>query len=194
MSEPLPPLPEPFAPAPRPLRSPGCGRGALIGCGVLIALFGIGAVALSLNASKILVWVLQRLEAKVESNLPADLTASERQRFSAAFADLYQAVGEGKVEPASMQALQRELFAISGDVDRGLTREQVLRLTEAVEEAAGKRPEPQPAGRTGGAGSAVGPAPGPSPPPSGATAPSSVHAPISRPVALVVGAATTSAR
>lgn len=138
MSEPLPPLPEPFAPAPRPVRSPGCGRGALIGCGVLIALFGVGAVLLASNANRIVVWVLQQMEAKVETKLPADLTASERQRFSAAFTDLYEAIGTGKVEPRSMQALQRELFAISSDVDRGLSREQVLRLTEAVEEAAGK--------------------------------------------------------
>jgi hypothetical protein len=140
MSEPLPPLPEPFAPAPRPLRSPGCGRGALIGCGVLIALFGVGAVALSLNANKMLVWVLQQLEAKVEAKLPADVTPVERKRFSSAFADLYAAIADGKVQPASMQSLQRELFALSGEVDRGLTREQVLRLTEAVEEAAGKPP------------------------------------------------------
>jgi hypothetical protein len=143
MSDPLPPLPEPFAPAPRPLRGPGCGRGALIGCGVLIALFGIGAVALTLNADKMLVWILQHLEAKVEAKLPPDLTPAERQRLPAAFQELYRAVGEGKVQPSSVQSLQRELFAVSGDVDRGLTREQVLRLVAAVEEAAGHPPPPE---------------------------------------------------
>jgi len=145
MSEPqspLPPLPEPFAPAPRPLRSPGCGRGALIGCGVLLVLFGIGAVTLALNANRMLVWVFQRLETQVAEKMPADVTPAERARFSAAFDDLYRAIGSGKVEPASVQPLQRELFALSTAVDRGLSREQILRLIEVVERAAGKAPAP----------------------------------------------------
>ena len=140
---PLPPLPEPFAPAPRPLKGPGCGRGALIGCGVLIALLGIGAVGLALNVDRMLVWILQRLEAQVETKLPPDLTAEERTRFQAAFADLYRTIQEGKVDPVAVQSLQRELFALSTDVDRGLSREQVLRLTEAVEKAAGRGPMPE---------------------------------------------------
>src|SRR5688572_26031107 len=139
---PLPPLPEPFAPAPRPLKSPGCGRGALIGCGVLIALLGIGAVGLALNVNRMLVWILQRLEAQVETKLPADLTAEERTRFKSAFADLYRTIQEGKVDPVAVQALQRELMVLATDVDRGLSREQVLRLTEAVEKAAGHQPRP----------------------------------------------------
>ncbi|HEV8240889.1 MAG TPA: hypothetical protein VGS57_16100 [Thermoanaerobaculia bacterium] len=147
MSEPqapLPPLPEPFAPAPRPLRTPGCGRGALIGCGVLVLLFGVGAVALALNANRMMAWVFHRLEAQVTEKMPADMTPAERARFSAAFADLYRAIDEGKIEPAAVQPLQRELFAISTEVDRGLSREQVLRLTEAAEHAAG-RAAPAPA-------------------------------------------------
>ena len=152
MSEPqapLPPLPEPFAPAPRPLRGPGCSRGALIGCGVLVVIFGTGAVGLALNVNRMLVWILQRLEAQVEAKLPADLTPAERTRFKTAFADLYRTVQEGKVDPADVQELQRELFTLSTDVDRGLSREQVLRLTEAVERASGRTPAPQ---RDGGGG------------------------------------------
>lgn len=140
MSEPqapLPPLPEPFAPAPRPLRTPGCGRGALIGCAVLLVLFGIGAVALAMNKDRMLVWMFQRFETQVVENMPADVTPAERARFSAAFADLYRALEEGKIEPAAVQPLQSELFSISMQVDRGLSREQVLRLTEAAERAAG---------------------------------------------------------
>ena len=145
MSEPqapLPPLPEPFAPAPRPLRTPGCGRGALIGCAVLLVLFGIGAVALAMNKDRMFVWMFQRFETQVVENMPADVTPAERARFSAAFADLYRAVEAGKVEPAAVQPLQSELFSISMQVDRGLSREQVLRLTEAAEQAAGKSPPP----------------------------------------------------
>ena len=79
----------------------------------------------------------------LERPVRAATPAAERTRFSQAFADLYQAIGEGKVQPASMQGLQRELLTLSSEVDRGLTREQVLRLTEAVEDAAGKsQPSP----------------------------------------------------
>jgi hypothetical protein len=162
MSEPLsnlPPLPEPFAVAPRTLRAQGCGRGALIGCGVLIAIFGIAAVGLTLKADEMLVWILHRLEEKVAAKLPADLTPVERQRFSAAFEDLYASVGKGKVDPVAVQSLQRELFAVSGQVETGLSREQVVRLTAAVEAAAGKAPPQTP----GGAPAAGGPLPAPSP-------------------------------
>jgi len=153
---PLPALPEPFAPAPRPLRRPGCGRGALIGCGVLLVLFGIGAVTLALNANRMLAWVFQRLEAQVTEKMPPDVTPAERARFSAAFADLYRALEEGKVDPVAVQPLQRELFAVSTEIDRGLTREQVQRLTEAAERAAGHPVAPgQPDG--------VGPGPRPAP-------------------------------
>jgi hypothetical protein len=139
---PLPPLPEPFAPAPRPLRSPGCGRGALIGCGVLIALFGVAAVGLSMRFDRVLVWMYKQIETSIAARLPADITPAERDRFKAAFEDLYASIGAGKLDPVSLQDLQGELLGIVGGVDSGLTREQVQRLTEAVEKAAGKGEKP----------------------------------------------------
>jgi hypothetical protein len=138
---PLPPLPQPFAAAPRPLRSrEGCGRGALVGCGVLVALFGIGAVALSFRAGDVGVWLFRQVEERVAAGLPADLTPAERERFAAAFDDLYRALEQQRLEPDTMRELQRELMEVAADVDRGLTREQVLELTEAVERAAGDAP------------------------------------------------------
>jgi hypothetical protein len=145
MSEPLPPLPplpEPFAQAPRPLRSPGCGRGALIGCGVLIALVGVAAVGLSMRFDRVLVWMYKQIETSIAAKLPPDITPAERDRFTAAFEDLYASIGAGKLDPASLQDLQRELLGIVGGVDSGPTREQVRRLTEAVERAAGKGEKP----------------------------------------------------
>jgi hypothetical protein len=143
---PLPPLPRPFAPAPRPLRAtPGCGRAGLIGCGVLVILFGVAAVALSFRADAVMVWLFRQIESRVEARLPPDLTPAERERFDEAFASLYRSLEMGRVEPASMQALQGELMATAGRVERGLTREQVLALTAAVEQAAaGSAPSPRP--------------------------------------------------
>jgi hypothetical protein len=143
---PLPPLPQPFAPSPRPLRSSaGCGRGALVGCGVLVALFGIGAVALSFRADAIMVWLFGEIEKRIEARLPADLTPAERERFDEAFAGLYRSLEMKRVRPAAMQELQGRLMEVAGRVDRGLTREQVLELTTAVERAASGVPAGEPA-------------------------------------------------
>lgn len=134
---PLPPLPQPFAPAPRPLRSSaGCGRSGLIGCGVLVALFGVGAVALSFRAEAVMVWLFRQIEARIEARMPADLTTAERERFDEAFAGLYRSLEMKRVEPAAMQSLQSELMTVAGRVERGLSREQVVELTAAVERAA----------------------------------------------------------
>ena len=143
MSEPrpLPPLPRPFAPAPRPLRTgPGCGRAGLIGCGALVALFGVGAVALSLRAEAVMTWLFRQIEARIEARLPPDLEPGERERFDEAFASLYRSLEMKRVEPAAMQALQGTLMDVAGGMERGLTREQVLELTAAVEGAASGMP------------------------------------------------------
>jgi hypothetical protein len=135
---PLPPLPRPFAVEPRRLRGgAGCSRGALIGCGVLVVLFGIGTVALSTRATQISVWLLRKLEARITAELPAEVRPVERQRLQQAFADLYAAMASGSVEPAALQELQRRLWTLAGEVERGLTREQVRELTAALERAAG---------------------------------------------------------
>ena len=134
---PLPPLPQPFAPAPRPLRSSaGCGRTGLIGCGVLVALFGVGAVALSFRAEAVMIWLFRQIEARIEARMPSELTPAERERFDEAFAGLYRSLEMKRVEPAAMQSLQSELMTVAGRVERGLTRDQVLELTAAVERAA----------------------------------------------------------
>jgi hypothetical protein len=148
---PLPPLPQPFAREPRPLRTggPGCGRGVWVGCGALLLLFLVASIAVSFRADELMVWVLGRLEERVSTQLPEELTAAERQRFGDAFDELRRAVERGRVDPAALQPLQRTLFALSDDVERGLSREQVLELTEAVERAAG------------GPGPAASPAPSP---------------------------------
>jgi hypothetical protein len=138
---PLPPLPQPFGPVPRSLQSgPGCGKGLWIGCGALLLLFLVAAVGLTFRADEMMVWMLGRLEEKVAAKLPADLAPAERERFAASFEDLRRSVERGRVDPPALQALQRKLFEISGDVERGLTREQVLELTEATERAAGVPP------------------------------------------------------
>jgi hypothetical protein len=143
---PLPPLPRPFAPEPRRLQGrEGCGRGALIGCGVLVLLFGVAAIALSTRAAELSVWLLRKLEARITAELPADVRAVERDRLQRAFADLYAAVEGGDVEPAAMQELQRRLMTLAGEVERGLTREQVAELTAALERAAGGGPSLEPA-------------------------------------------------
>src|SRR5581483_12280882 len=110
----LPPLPEPFAAAPRPLRGAGCSRGALIGCGVLIALLGISMVALTARGNAIVDWFFQRVEAKVDTNLPHDLPAADRDALAAAFRHLHDAMNSGRVDTAALAAAEREMIAAAG--------------------------------------------------------------------------------
>jgi hypothetical protein len=147
---PLPPLPQPFGPAPRALRAgQGCGRGPLIGCGVLVVLFGIGAVALSFRMSEVTVWLFEKIEEQVATRLPQDLTPAERARLDAAFEGLYRGIERGWVQQAAVSQLQSKLMSVVRGGNR-LDREQVRELTEALELAglppmgAGPTPTPTP--------------------------------------------------
>jgi hypothetical protein len=150
---PLPPLPQPFAVEPRRLRGrEGCGRGALIGCGALVLLLGVAAVGLTLRAGEAMVWLLEKMEARVAAHLPSDVTATERQRFERAFDQLYRSIELERFDQRALQELQQQLMAVAGDLERGLSREQLRELTLAVERAAAAPP-----------GAAAGPTPAPAP-------------------------------
>lgn len=128
-----PPLP--FAPAPR-RAADGCGKAALIGCGALLLLLGIGGVVLVLKAREFLRWGFERVRDQVVAGLPDDVPADERQRFARAFAAAVEQATFDGADPADLVALQdvlRELGGKSGN----LTREELRELTEHLERVAG---------------------------------------------------------
>ncbi|HVS04418.1 MAG TPA: hypothetical protein VMT16_16770 [Thermoanaerobaculia bacterium] len=141
-------IPQPFGSEPRPLTPSGCSRNSVIGCGVLVVLLGVAAVLLLARSNEVMVWVLEKLETRVEEKLPEDLPAADRARLAAAFQRLYRAIESGEVDPAALQRLQRELLDLA-QADRRLTVEEVRDLTVSLEAAAG---EQQPLAATAAAG------------------------------------------
>jgi hypothetical protein len=134
-----PTTPSPFNPQrPRPATGgPSRAKPLLIGCGVLLLLLGIAAVVLVAKQAQLVGWVYSRLEAQITAKLPPDVTPEERQRLSQAFDAATEAIGSGKVDPAKANQLNFDVLELAQG-SRQLTREDVLKLTRTLEEAAGK--------------------------------------------------------
>ncbi len=146
----LPDLPEPFAAGPVSPKLPsaggsGCTKVGLLGCGVLILLFGLGMMVLMFKANDLMSWVFGKLEAEIERGLPADLTPAERERLDQAFTAFYAALESGEIDPSALQRLQGKLMELSADIESGLTREQVNDLSRSLEGVAGLESAPGPA-------------------------------------------------
>ena len=141
----LPDLPKPFATEPAtpklPMQSGGCGKLALLGCGVLIVLFGVGLIVFLMKADDALLWIFGKLETEITRGLPEDLSAADRTRLDRAFSNFYKAVETGEADSASLQRLQGKLMELAADIDSGLSHEQVKDLTLVLERAAGTEVE-----------------------------------------------------
>jgi hypothetical protein len=135
MSE-LPPSPPPAAPfesAPRPARSGGCGRPALIGCGVLLVLLGIGAVLVLIKAKDLLRWSLEKMKTEVVAKVPPDFGAEDRARLDRAFDAAAEQATSGQVDPLALQELQTEMMKLLQKGPGQVTRADLLALTEKLE-------------------------------------------------------------
>src|SRR3954467_15733473 len=98
-----PPPASPFNPAPRPAapqRAGGCSKPLIVGC---VVVFLVGAIALlgglwyvSTHAAALLQWSFQQTETSVLAQLPKDVTPEERANLQQAFADVRQALRDGK--------------------------------------------------------------------------------------------------
>jgi hypothetical protein len=143
-----PPIPSSTPPAPfhpgRPRSAGGASarRPLLIGCGALLLLLGIAAVVLVAKRAQVVGWMFQKLEAQILAKLPEDVTPEERQRLDQAFDDAAQAIGSGAADQTEADQLNSVLLE-TAQGGRQITREDVLKLTVALEEVAGKKsPEP----------------------------------------------------
>lgn len=140
-----PELPEPKLPFDsQPASFPGCGKPLVIGCTVVLVLLAVGSLVLLSKMPQIFRWTMERYEEAILESLPEDVGEAERGRLRAAFAAASEKMVAGEVEPAELQeflGVLRELSRRGGK----LTREDVSRLTEALESIAGRgRPEPVP--------------------------------------------------
>ena len=141
MQPPTPPSTpvSPFNPG-KPI-PPGGGasgkRPLLIGCGALLLLLGIAAVVLVAKRGELVGWMFQKLEAQILAKLPEDVTPEERQRLDQAFDSAAEAIGSGVTDPSKAEQLNAALLDLAQG-GRQITREDVLKLTTALEEVAGK--------------------------------------------------------
>ncbi|HYN21139.1 MAG TPA: hypothetical protein VE078_09280 [Thermoanaerobaculia bacterium] len=133
----------PFHPGEPRRTGPSRTRPLLIGCGVVLVLLGIGAIVLVVKLPELVDWMFHQLESQVMAKLPPDITLEERQRLDAAFDAAAGAIGERRANQAKAEELNAVLmeFARAG---RTITREDVLELTRALEETAGKAAHPDP--------------------------------------------------
>jgi len=138
----------PFQPQPISPRDPaaphrGCSKPALVGCGLLLVLLGLGAILFIVNAQGITAWWLRLLEKQVQTQLPPDATAQDRERLRAAFADVRRALETQKIDAAALQQVQTRVLQIAKKTGQ-VSRQDILDLTAALERLAGKSPPPQP--------------------------------------------------
>ena len=137
MSEIPPPLspsdPRPFAPGGAKPAS-GCQKPLLIGCGALALLLGIGAIVFVLKAKDVLAYAMGRLQAEVISSLPVEISSEDRRRLEEGFAAAMARIRSGELDPASLQALQKELTAAAQSAAaRQLTGAEIRRLQQALD-------------------------------------------------------------
>ena len=160
--------PQPFGAAPAEPRVGGCGKPALIGCGIVFLLLGVGGITLVLNAKSLLAWFLAQAKPTILANAGADVTAEDRARFERAFDASLARIREGKIDPVGLQAVQGQL---SKAVEKpGVPRETFLALAEAFEKMGGvATPETVPP--EAAPGDALPPTPPPTPPASSAAIP-----------------------
>ena len=139
--EPSTPPPTPASPFhPGQPRRAGGGSGRrplLIGCGALLVLLGVAAIVLVAKRAELVGWVFHKLEAQILAKLPEDVTPEERRRLDEAFDAAAAAIGAGTVDPVKADQLNAVLLDLAQG-GRQIKREEVLKLTRALEEVAGK--------------------------------------------------------
>ncbi len=124
--------PLPFGDSPKDGGIPGgCGKGAVIGCGVLLLLLGIGAVIFAFNAPKVLTWAWDAVHPEVERRLSEDLSAAERASFSPTYEEFKKAVLEGDMDPEVLTEVQT-LMMKAIQQEQPLTAAESRRLIEAM--------------------------------------------------------------
>jgi len=119
-------------------------RPLMMGCGIVLLLFGIGLVAFLVKGEAVmrhlLAWSLDSVRTEVMATLPKDLTPAERQRLQNAFESASASVrGSKKLDLNALQTLQPQLMEVSRSLGKGtLTREQCLHLAASLEVLAGE--------------------------------------------------------
>ncbi len=130
---------QPFEPGPADLA--GCGKPAVVGCLVLLALLGAACVTLILNGWRLLEWGMGQYQQQVIQQVEDELEPSELERLDAAFRGARAAIGERRVDLAALQRLQRFMAGAGAEVD-GSDVGELLEILDALAASPGAAPGP----------------------------------------------------
>ncbi|HVR95840.1 MAG TPA: hypothetical protein VMW27_04450 [Thermoanaerobaculia bacterium] len=144
MSEPgsVPPPPPPASPfnpnavqTPQPAGRGGCGKPVVIGCVSALLLAAIvllgGIYYVSKNPERVMKMSLSQAQAGLDQKIAADVPQAERERLTAAFTSVYQALDRKQIKLEKMQDLNFKLLEITRKGQ--LSREDVRQLAEELE-------------------------------------------------------------
>lgn len=110
----------------------GCGKPAVFGCLTVLVLLAAGFLVFMLKVRDMLDWALVKYEDAIVVALSDDVTEEERERLVHAFAEARAAIRENRIDPSSMQKLQR-FMASPPDASKSIGPESVRDLTEVLE-------------------------------------------------------------
>lgn len=143
MSEPNPTPPppqQPFDPAAVARRGGGCSKPLLMGCAVLIVLFGVGMAVFVVKLPSVMAWLFAQWEGQVMAKLPEDATPAEKDRLHKAFDAAIDALRNKPIDPSKLKPVQLQMTEILEMGNSRLSREDMLRLTVALENLGGVKP------------------------------------------------------
>jgi hypothetical protein len=140
--QPAPPPASPFHPTARPSGPGGCPKRLILGCLGVLLLAGLGLVGFFIYAGthmgQFLQFYLRQTETALSAQMPKDVTPQEQQRLHAAFtAARARALRLGRLQDVA-ENIQRLQFKLLDVLKKGpgLTRQDVLELTQTLEEFA----------------------------------------------------------
>lgn len=110
----------------------GCGKPAVFGCLTVLVLLAVGFMVFMLKVRDMLDWALVKYEDAIVVALSDEVTADERERLVRAFDSARAAIRENRIDPSSMQRLQR-FMASPPDASKSIGPETVRDLTEVLE-------------------------------------------------------------
>lgn len=129
-----------------PEKNRGCGKGAVIGCGlagclVLVLMFVGGAMLMRGGMGRILDFALAQLDKEAVSMMSSDVTPQQRAEFQNELALFRRNAREKRVELAQIQPILQQLSETSGD--NVLTPNEVTALIDAMREANSRATAPR---------------------------------------------------
>jgi hypothetical protein len=138
VSAPVPPVP--VSPAEPPPAGRGCGKKALIGCGVVALVLAAACLALILYARSRPEVITDFVMGQVESHFAADVTEEDKRDLRAAYAEFRAALRDRRVSREPLDRMRATI--VTRGPNNEIHHEQVRDLIALFRQNAGPAPSP----------------------------------------------------